>query len=213
MASFIMRLLEKAQLVGAVTPEPPPPGAAPPAQHLIMRQVTLGELRAAQGPGSQVQLADKLTAALAPVAPIDEVYQAAGITDPAHGWTVEYIATRAHDLEAQGQSRGEIRERLLHEMHLADVDPADIVTNLHAKDQALDAYETHLRDSLKDAHAKASADNELLATKIAALQAEMAANTTAVETLENATGDWVKQKEHQEADWEAALAYITEPTR
>ncbi|MCE9583777.1 MAG: hypothetical protein K8T20_14945 [Planctomycetes bacterium] len=190
--SILMKVLEKTGLYVA-TASNVAPGEKPPAQVQITttRVISIRELL---GPQPETVTGPKGFQATA-----EDVYAAAKIKAPAHGWTVERFRELAKKPLYKDMSPENRQKALLAELATAAVPSEEIVADGMRKDQALDAYENFLVQRLAQSK-KESADRK------AKLQAELAAVDEAGKKTEAEFEAWRKAKQAREKELAESLA-------
>ena len=147
----------------ASAPEPVP--VAPPAkphqpEHRSIPAVSFSAEAAAAVDGAGANPEDF---------PLDKIYASAGITPPAHGFTVDKLVEMMNAEEfvaLEPATKATVIAGLLRRLPGGAVDVDDIVADAARRDQALDAFESFLADRVRRAAAEVEASNAALQQEI-----------------------------------------------
>jgi hypothetical protein len=183
-------------------PQPPADGAADAAR------------RAADlVPGAETD-----TTFVAPVAaPVDfsEIYSAAQITAPPHGYTVLKVAEMLrseHILELPA----DVRQRSVRvALDAAGVKVTEIVEDAVRRDRALDTYERVLQNSLDELRAAKAAENKALEEevnqRVAELRTRIEQNNAEVTREQESLATWkVRKRQEEDRIAEAVGHFVSE---
>jgi len=170
------------------TSETPAPGSAPP------RRVA-----------DIVRGGDSETTFTAPVAtPTDlaQIYAAAQISAPAHGYTVLKVAEMLQNEHIRSLAPDVKQRSIMVALDAAGVKIADIIEDAVRRDRALDTYERVLQKSLEDLRAQKAAENqqirEEIDTRVAELRARVEQNDAELTAEQNNLLAWRVQKRQEE---------------
>jgi hypothetical protein len=197
------KLRDLGDRLGIVELAPARPGGAP--ARIETRAVTLAELMAEIRSGEIRALADSPAD---PAAPLDRVFESAGVAPPAHGWTALRLARLAESEELRGLDRGALREKLLERMRADGADARDVVRDAVARDRALDEFE---RSAGESAHRRWQAAERRLAEldeRIRDLEAQRARLAEQVTAEKARWSEWLRQKRHYEKELAAGVGYL-----
>ena len=179
------------------------PAAGP--KKIPTRVVTLKELLAevrAQAPATDAGGPAELEQ------PFDEIYRAAGVTPPEHGWTVQRLAEwlRAEvDLKAPRET---IQLNIVHKLASEKAHVQDIVKDALERDQALDARERALERGLEDRARERRLRAEQIEQQIQALQQRQAELKKESQADTARWHDWYERKNAVEKDMAWVLDFL-----
>ena len=138
-----------------------------------------------------------------PSAELSVVYDSAKISPPAHGYTVLKVAEMLRSEHIRGLPAEVRRKSVLVALDAAGVTVEEIVEDAVRRDRALDTYERVLQqhvDKLVEATAAANrALEDEVATRAAALRAQIDENTRKVVAEQAGLQAWRQRKQHEEA--------------
>lgn len=137
------------------------------------------------------------------VVDLGQVYDAAKIETPPHGYTVLKVA-RMLESEHIRTLPGDVkRKSILVALDAAGVKVTEIVDDAVRRDRALDTYERVLEQHLEEREAQAAAENQRLEEEIAGhaaeLRARIDANARALDVDRREFRAWQQQKRQEEA--------------
>ena len=146
------------------------------------------------------------------VVDLGQVYDAAKIETPAHGYTVLKVA-RMLESEHIRTLPGDVkRKSILVALDAAGVKVTEIVDDAVRRDRALDTYERVLQKHLEEREAQAAAENQRLEEEIARhaaeLRARIDANARALDVDRQEFRAWQQQKRQEEAAIADAVSYF-----
>lgn len=101
--------------------------------------------------------------------PFEEIYEKAGVEDPAHGFTVYKLMEMVSADEMSGldpQARARMITAMLSHLPNGGVDLEDIIHDAAQRDRALDAFEDFLGRRVADAMVEVETENEALQAEI-----------------------------------------------
>lgn len=155
---------------------------------------------------------------LAPDTPVSgsgsvaEVYEAARIEAPAHGYTILKVADMLQSEHIRALPPDVKRKSLLVALDAAGVPVDDIVQDAVRRDRALDTYETVLEQHLETVRADKAAENarieEEIAARVAELRGRVEANTLEVSREQQELLTWRVRKQREEAVIAEAVSYF-----
>lgn len=143
---------------------------------------------------------------------LGQVYDAAKIETPAHGYTVLKVA-RMLESEHIRTLPGDVkRKSILVALDAAGVKVTEIVDDAVRRDRALDTYERVLQKHLEEREAETAAENQRLEEDIARhaaeLRARIEANARALDVDRQEFRTWQQQKRQEEAAIADAVSYF-----
>jgi hypothetical protein len=150
----------------------------------------------------------------APAAAVDlnEVYDAAKIAAPAHGYTVLKVADMLQSEHIRTLPTDVKRKSVMVALDAAGVKVTDIVEDAVKRDRALDTYERVLQKSLEARAAEVAAENTRLedeiAKQVAGLRARIDENTRALAAEQQEFGAWQERKRQEESTIADAVGYF-----
>ena len=148
---------------------------------------------------------DAETTFTAPVAtPTDlaQIYTAAQIGAPAHGYTVLKVAEMLQNEHIRSLAPDVKQRSIMVALDAAGVKIADIIEDAVRRDRALDTYERVLQKSLEDLRAQKAAENqqirEEIDKRVAELRARVEQNDAELTAEQNNLLAWRVQKRQEE---------------
>jgi hypothetical protein len=163
-------------------------------------------------------LADEIPAdatfSATPAGAIDlkEVYDAAKIGAPAHGYTVLKVAEMLRSEHIGALPDDVKRKSVMVALDAAGVKVAEIVEDAVRRDRALDTYERVLSKSLDDLRAQTAAENQQIETEIAQRVAELRArideNNSRTKKEQDDFLAWQTRKHQEEDAIATAVSYF-----
>ena len=143
-------------------------------------------------------------------ASIAEVYEAARIVTPAHGYTVFKVAEMLQSEHIRTLPPDVKRKSILVALDAAGVPVDDVVADAVARDRALDTYERVLEQHLEEVRAAKAAENEAIETEMARvmddLRRRIDANTQEVSREQEELQAWRVRKQREETTIAEAVA-------
>jgi hypothetical protein len=143
---------------------------------------------------------------------LDEVYEAAKIALPAHGYTVLKVADMLQNEHIRTMPGDVKRKSIMVALDAAGVKVTDIVEDAVRRDRALDTYERVLEKHLEKRSAEISAENQRLEDEITARVAELRAridgNAAAFRAEQQEFDAWQARKRQEEATIADAVSYF-----
>jgi hypothetical protein len=146
---------------------------------------------------------------------IADVYEAARIPVPAHGYTVLKIADMLQSEHLQALPADVKRKSILVALDAAGVPVDDIVRDAVARDRALDTYERVLAENLEKVRAAKAAENQRLeeeiAQRVAELRGRIDENNREVGREQDELQAWRVRKQREETTIaEAVSPFVSE---
>ena len=149
------------------------------------------------------EAAAPMPAATARSADLDEVYSAARIDPPAHGYSVLKVAEMLESEHIRALPVEVKRKSIMVALDAAGVKVAEIVEDAVRRDRALDTYERVLQKHLEELRTKVDAENRQLEEEIQRqvndLRARIDANSQKVAAEQDELLAW-RTRKHQEED-------------
>jgi hypothetical protein len=164
-------------------------------------------------PPSDVVLAPDATVSGAGA--IAEVYEAARIAAPAHGYTVLKVADMLQSEHLRALPPDVKRKSILVALDAAGVPVDEVVRDAVARDRALDTYEKVLEQHLEELRAAKAAENTRLegeiAQRLAELRGQIDENNKQVSREQEELQAWRARKQREETTIaEAVSHFVTE---
>jgi hypothetical protein len=141
-----------------------------------------------------------------------DVYAAARIEAPAHGYSVLKVAEMLESEHIRTLPPDVRRKSVLVALEAARVPVDDIIQDAVRRDRALDTYERVLEQHLDQVRSARAADNarldEEVQARIAELRARIEANTEEIRREEASVQAWRARKQQEEATIAQAVGYF-----
>ncbi len=142
----------------------------------------------------------------------DEIYQAAEIQTPAHGYSIEKIATMLASEHLRGLSAEVKRSSILVALEASGAKIEDVIQDAVRRDRALDSYERVLRKSLSDVQAKMADENRQIEAEmnkmLADYRARIQANNEKLAKESERFSTWLTQKQREEKTIADSVSYF-----
>lgn len=142
----------------------------------------------------------------------DDIYAAARIAVPAHGYTILKVADMLKSEHLRDLPQDVRRRSVLVALDAAGVPVTEVVEDAVQRDRALDAYERVLEKSVEEARARADAENrrleEEINSRIAELRARIDENSRLALEEEASLTAWRAGKRAEEARIAEAVGYF-----
>jgi Asp-tRNA(Asn)/Glu-tRNA(Gln) amidotransferase A subunit family amidase len=142
----------------------------------------------------------------------DEIYQAAEIEPPAHGYTIEKVASMLQSEHLRGLSAEVKRSSILVALEASGAKIEDVIQDAVRRDRALDGYERVLQKSLSDVQVKKTEDNRQIEAEMNKMLGEYRARIQANnETIARETerfSAWRAQKQQEEKNIADTVGYF-----
>lgn len=172
--------------------------------------------------GSAARTVAEIAASIAPqpafTAPVanpgsfDEIYGAAGIQNPAHGYTIMKVADMLQSERLRGLPAEVKRSSILVALDAAGVPIDEIIQDAVRRDRALDTYEGVLQKSATDAENRAAEDNKKLQAELEKIMADyrsrIQANNDAAAREKDRFYSWRLQKQQEEKKIADAVSHF-----
>ncbi|MBZ0112362.1 MAG: hypothetical protein K8J08_07885 [Thermoanaerobaculia bacterium] len=151
--------------------------------------------------------------------PFEEIYEKAGVVDPAHGFTVYKLIEMVSADEMAGldpQARARMITAMLSHLPNGGVDLADIIHDAAQRDRALDAFEDFLGRRVADAMVEVESENETLQAEIDRVtesnRAKIVANEARLNEERGRLEAWRTSKRREERRlYEAIEPFVESP--
>jgi len=161
---------------------------------------------------SDADAATKFATTVQNVFDLGEVYEAAKIGAPAHGYTVLKVADMLQSEHIRALPGDVKRKSIMVALDAAGVKVTDIVEDAVRRDRALDTYERVLQKNLEARGAEIAAENKRLedeiTQRVAELRAKIDENTRALGVEQQEFQAWQQQKRQEEATIADAVSYF-----
>jgi hypothetical protein len=181
-----------------------------------------GQAPAAETPPSAAQTVAEIAArlgappaALKPVADptsFAEIYAAAQIAVPAHGYTIFKIADMLQSEHIRSLPSGVKKSTILVALEAAGVKLEDVIADAVQRDRALDTFEAVQQRSLDDFEKAKAAENQALQAEmdriVAEKRAAMQKNETEIAAAREKLRSWTLQKAQEEQRISDTVAYF-----
>jgi hypothetical protein len=155
----------------------------------------------------------KFTGPVTHPASFQEIYEAAEITVPSHGFTVLKIIDLIQSEHIRNLSRDVKRSSLLLALEAAGVKPQEVVQDAVRRDKALDTYESVQQKALEELEAKKTKENQELQAEIERrineMQSRIQANNDEVAKEKERFYGWQLKKQQEEQKIADAMSYFT----
>ena len=140
----------------------------------------------------------------------EKVFEAAGIKSPPHGWTAARLKQLLESDQFKTMDRPSVQRSVLNILADEKVDVEEIVKDVIAHDQALDAFETFTRKKMLDRIAARQKKVAEVETQIASLQEQRERLTHETETDEQQWTAWLERKRAYERDLSRTISYLVD---
>jgi len=162
---------------------------------------------------SGVSAEPKFTGPVADPMSFQDIYGAAEITAPVHGYTVLKIIDLLHSEHIRNLSRDVKKSSLLLALEAAGVKAEEIVQDAVRRDKALDTYERVQQKALQDLEARKTKESQELQTEIERrineMQSRVQANNDEVTKAKEQFYGWQLKKQQEEQKIADAVSYFT----
>jgi hypothetical protein len=142
----------------------------------------------------------------------EEIYRAAEIQTPQHGYTVFKVAEMLNSEHIRGLPAEVRRSSVLVALEAAGVKLAEVIEDAVRRDRALDTYEKVLQKSVEELEARKSEENRKTETEMERLVAEYRAriqtNSDEVAKEKERFYGWRLQKQQEEKKIADAVSYF-----
>jgi hypothetical protein len=144
-----------------------------------------------------------------------EIYTAAKIGTPAHGYTVLKVAEMLQSEHIKSLPSEVKQKSILVALDAAGVKVADIIEDAVQRDRALDTYERVLQKNLEDLRTQKAAENQQIQdeinTRVAELKARVDQNDAELTAEQNNLLSWRVRKRQEEDRIAEAVGYFASP--
>jgi hypothetical protein len=141
-----------------------------------------------------------------------EIYSAAEIQTPSHGYSIEKVATMLASEHLRGLSADIKRNSILVALEASGAKIEDVIQDAIHRDRALDSYERVLRKSLTDVQAKKADENRQIEAEmnkmLADYRARIQANNETLAKESERFSTWLTQKQQEEKSIADAVSYF-----
>ena len=162
---------------------------------------------------SGVSAEPKFTGPVADPMSFQDIYGAAEINPPQHGYTILKIIELLHSEHIRNLSREVKRSSLLLALEAAGVKAEEIVQDAVRRDKALDTYEHVQQNALHDLEARKTKESQELQAEIerrvTELQSRVQANNDEVTKAKEQFYGWQLKKQQEEQKIADAVSYFT----
>jgi hypothetical protein len=161
---------------------------------------------------SKLPLEPQFTAPVKNPTSFDEIYHAAEIEVPAHGYTIYKVAEMLQSEHIRNLSKEVKRSSVLLALDAAGVKLEDVIQDAVRRDRALDTYERVQQKSLEELQAGKAKENAGIQADIdryvAQQRARIDANNEAVEREKQRLYSWRLNKQQEEQKIADAVSYF-----
>ena len=151
-------------------------------------------------------------------APVDdpssfaEIYRAAEIPTPAHGYTIEKVASMLQSEHLRGLSAEVRRSSILVALEASGAKIEEVIQDAVRRDRALDGYERVLQKSLDEVQSKKSEENRQIEAEmnkmLAEYRARIQANNETITKEKESFSRWQARKQQEERNIAEAVSYF-----
>jgi len=131
-----------------------------------------------------------------------EIYKAAEIEPPAHGYTIEKVASMLQSEHLRGLSVEVKRSSILVALEASGAKIEDVIQDAVRRDRALDGYERVLQKSLSDVQTRKTEENRNIEAEMNKMlgeyRARIQANNEAIAKETERFSAWRAQKQQEE---------------
>ena len=142
----------------------------------------------------------------------DEIYRAAEIQPPTHGYTVFKVAEMLKNEHIRDLPPEIKRSSVLLALEAAGVKLQEVIEDAVRRDKALDAFERVRRKSADELEAKKTEENRQVQAEmermLAELRAKVQANNEAIAREKETFTSWLKEKQQEEQKIADTIAYF-----
>jgi hypothetical protein len=140
--------------------------------------------------------------------PFDQLFAAAGIPTPAHGWSVDKLAQFLASEPCKSLDRPQAQVALLAALASEKVPVEDLVKDAMARDKAIDAYGARIFEKRQSRRQARSSEKTGLQNQIAALQSRLARLDEDAAVEDQLWREWWQRKLACEKQMAAAINYL-----
>lgn len=177
-----------------------------------------GEARSSDAARTVAEIAASVSPPPVPMKPVAdptsfaEIYEAAEIRPPAHGYTILKVAEMLRSAHIRNMPREVKRSSLLVALEAAGARVEDVIQDAIRRDQALDAFERVQQRAAEQFEADKTQENERLQAELDRLAAEyrarIQANLDAIARERERFFGWRLQKQEEERKIADAVSYF-----
>jgi DNA mismatch repair ATPase MutS len=142
----------------------------------------------------------------------DEIYHAAEIQVPPHGFTIQKVATMLQSEHLRGLSPEVKRSSVLVALEASGGKIEEVIQDAVRRDRALDSYERVLQKSLNETKAKKTEENRQVEAEmnkmLADYRARIQANNEVIAKEDQRFSDWRLQKQQEEKSIADAVGFF-----
>jgi hypothetical protein len=142
----------------------------------------------------------------------EEIYRAAEVSSPAHGYTIMKVADMLQSEHIRGLPAEVKRNSILLALDAAGVKIDEVIADAVKRDRALDTYERVLQKSVEEVEARKTDENQKLEAEMERLVAEyrarIQANSDEVAKEKDRFYGWRLQKQQEEKKIADAVSYF-----
>jgi ElaB/YqjD/DUF883 family membrane-anchored ribosome-binding protein len=142
----------------------------------------------------------------------DEIYSAAEIQTPPHGYSIQKVATMLASEHLRGLSADIKRNSILVALEASGAKIEDVIQDAIHRDRALDSYERVLRKSLADVQAKKADENRQIEAEMNKMltdyRARIQANNETLAKESERFSAWLTKKQQEEKNIADAVSYF-----
>src|SRR5215469_3740649 len=155
----------------------------------------------------------KFTGSVTHPASFQEIYEAAEIIVPSHGFTILKIIDLIQSEHIRNLARDVKRSSLLLALEAAGVKAQEVVQDAVRRDKALDTYESLQQKALQELEARKTQENQQLQAEIEKrineMQSRIQANNDEVAKEKERFFGWQLKKQQEEQKIADAMSYFT----
>jgi len=190
----------------SVNPATPAESAEPNAESPPTAAQAVAEIAASISPET------RFTAPIAELASFDEIYRAAEIPNPAHGFSIMKVADMLHSEHIRSLPRDVKKSSVLVALEAAGAPIQDVIQDAVRRDRALDAFERVQEKSVADLEARKTKENQDIQAELDRIVAEhrarMAANNDEVARQREKFFAWRLKKQEEEQKISDTVSYF-----
>jgi hypothetical protein len=183
------------------------PRTKPAAPELATRTLSLRELTA-KIRAEEVRALAEMPAEMS--VELEKVFEAAGISAPDHGWTVQRLKELLRSEQFRSMDRKEAQAAVAEALAADEAPAKDIIEEAVARDEALDAYEQVVRRKMDQRHGARQQQIEQVTNQIHALQEEADRLAEQLRLDQEHWQQWQQRKHEVEDELAWALGYLVE---
>ncbi len=185
-------------------------GKAEEPVKVVTRSVSLEELKTnikAESMQDLANLPSELTL------PFEQIFEAAGIAAPAHGWNLSRLRALLLAASRKNLDRVAVQQMLLDALRTDAAPAEDLVREAVAQDQALDAFETLLDKKMGTETALLESRIDTLEIRMRELQSEREQLMEQMRFKREKLNEWRRRKRAYERDLASTIGYLTDHPR